>query len=70
MKILLLAGALAALDASATTDAEFEARRRAHWSFFSRECARIGRQPSQDMPVVCTSFEVLHVVPLSRPCPG
>ena len=43
--------------------------RREHWRFFSRECARIDRAPSPDMPVVCTSFEVLHVVPLSRPCP-
>ena len=50
-------------------DGSLEHWRREHWQCFSRECARIGRQPSQDMPVVCTSFEVLHVVPLSSPCP-
>ena len=50
-------------------DGSLEYWRREHWRFFSRECARIGRQPSREMPVVCTSFEVLHVVPLSLPCP-
>ena len=34
--------------------------RKAHWSFFSRECQRIGRLPSETMPVVCSSFEVLR----------
>ncbi|MBL8513505.1 MAG: ASCH domain-containing protein [Betaproteobacteria bacterium] len=37
--------------------------RAGHWAFFSRECARIGREPSEDMPVVCSVFEVLAVVP-------
>ncbi len=37
--------------------------RRGHWAFFSRECARIGRTPSESMPVVCSVFEVLAVVP-------
>ena len=36
--------------------------REAHWAFFSRECHRIGRTPSQDMPVVCSVFELLAVV--------
>lgn len=36
--------------------------RRGHWAFFSRECARIGRAPSNSMPVVCCVFEVLAVV--------
>jgi uncharacterized protein YhfF len=40
--------------------------REAHWAFFSRECRRIGRVPSETMPVVCCSFEVLDVVPPSR----
>jgi uncharacterized protein YhfF len=39
--------------------------RQGHWRFFSRECARIGREPSQEMPVVCSVFEVLAVVPRS-----
>jgi uncharacterized protein YhfF len=34
--------------------------RRAHEAFFGRECRRIGRQPTQDMPVVCERFEVVY----------
>ncbi len=37
--------------------------REAHWAFFSRECQRLGRQPSLDMPVVCSVFELLRVLP-------
>jgi uncharacterized protein YhfF len=37
--------------------------REGHWAYFSRECARIGRVPSEEMPVVCGVFEVLQVVP-------
>jgi len=36
--------------------------RDAHWAFFSRECQRIGREPSQTMPVVCCVFELLMSV--------
>ena len=32
----------------------------AHWRFFSRECQRIGREPSLDMPVVCEQFKVVY----------
>lgn len=35
--------------------------RRAHEAFFARECARIGRVPQPDMPVVCERFEVVFV---------
>ena len=34
--------------------------RRAHEAFFGRECRRIGRQATQDMPVVCERFEVIY----------
>lgn len=37
--------------------------REAHWDYFSRECARIGRSPDERMPVVCSIFEVLNVLP-------
>lgn len=37
--------------------------REAHWAFFSRECQRIGREPALTMPVVCSVFEVLNVLP-------
>ena len=40
--------------------------RRAHWSFFGRECERIARRPSAMMPVVCSVFEVLNVLPEAR----
>lgn len=39
--------------------------RRGHWGFFSRECARIGREPTRDMPVVCSVFEVIAQLPTS-----
>jgi uncharacterized protein YhfF len=42
-------------------DLSLEYWRRAHWEFFSRECAAIGRAPAPDMPVVCMRFEVLHL---------
>jgi uncharacterized protein YhfF len=37
--------------------------RKAHWAFFSRECRRIGREPAESMPVICSIFEVLNIVP-------
>ncbi|MEO8937471.1 MAG: ASCH domain-containing protein [Burkholderiaceae bacterium] len=39
--------------------------REAHWAFFSRECRRIGREPSESMRVVLSVFEVLDIVPAS-----
>jgi uncharacterized protein YhfF len=36
--------------------------RAAHWSFFSRECQRLGRKPDESMLVVCSVFEVLHIL--------
>ncbi len=43
-------------------DGSLEYWRQGHWRFFSRECARIGREPSQEMPVVCSVFELLAAV--------
>ncbi|MDH3942590.1 MAG: ASCH domain-containing protein [Anaerolineae bacterium] len=34
--------------------------RRVHWDFFTRECASIGRQPAEDMPVVCERFRLVY----------
>jgi uncharacterized protein YhfF len=34
--------------------------RDAHWRFSSRECRRIGREPSLQMPVVCEQFKVVY----------
>ena len=44
-------------------DGSLEYWRQAHWAFFSRECKRIGREPAESMPVVCSVFEVLNVLP-------
>jgi uncharacterized protein YhfF len=33
--------------------------REGHWRFFSRWCERIGRTPSETMPVVCERFKVV-----------
>ena len=34
--------------------------REVHWECFSRECARIGREPVMEMPVVCETFRVVY----------
>ena len=34
--------------------------REAHWRYFGRECARIGRKPDLQMPVVCERFRVVY----------
>ncbi len=36
--------------------------RDAHWHYFSRECARLGLQPTSTMPVFCRRFRLLHAV--------
>jgi uncharacterized protein YhfF len=40
--------------------------REAHWDYFCRECARIGRDPATDMPVVCHRFRLVYVHEQSR----
>lgn len=34
-----------------------------HWSYFSRECQSLGKEPSLRMPVVCERFEVVYAAP-------
>ena len=34
--------------------------REAHWRFFSRALSAIGREPSQEMPLVCERFRVIY----------
>ena len=34
--------------------------RAAHWDFFTRACASIGRTPIETMPIVCERFRVLY----------
>ncbi len=42
-------------------DGSLEYWRQEHWRYFSRECVRLGREPTQSMIVICTTFEVLQV---------
>jgi len=35
--------------------------REGHWAYFTRECARIGREPDVRMPVLCECFDVVFV---------
>lgn len=37
--------------------------RKVHWNFFSEECARIGKEPSLSMPVVCERFRRVYPMP-------
>jgi len=34
--------------------------RAAHWRFFSRECATIGREVAGDMPLICERFRLIY----------
>lgn len=34
--------------------------REAHWRYFSRVLAKIGREPAVDMPLVCERFRVIY----------
>ncbi len=35
--------------------------RREHWAYFARECAAMGREPADDMPIVCERFRLVRV---------
>jgi uncharacterized protein YhfF len=48
-------------------DGSLEYWREGHWRFFARECARLSREPSLDMLVVCTEFELLASLPRTLP---
>jgi uncharacterized protein YhfF len=41
-------------------DRSLEYWREAHWKFFSRTLPKIGKEPSQDMPLVCERFKVVY----------
>ena len=43
-------------------DRTLESWRKGHWEFFANECKKIGREPTEDMPVVCTRFQLLYTV--------
>ncbi|HSN72017.1 MAG TPA: ASCH domain-containing protein [Steroidobacteraceae bacterium] len=43
-------------------DGGIEHWRRVHWSYYQRVLAPLGREPTDDMPVVCQEFEVVHRV--------
>jgi uncharacterized protein YhfF len=37
--------------------------RQEHWAYYSRECSRIGREPTAQMPVLCEIFRVVYRPP-------
>jgi uncharacterized protein YhfF len=41
-------------------DGSLDYWREAHWAFFSRECANLGRRPEPRMPVACETFAVVY----------
>lgn len=41
-------------------DGSLEYWRQTHWSFFSRLCKQINREPVESMPVVCERFRLLY----------
>jgi len=41
-------------------DGSLDYWRRVHWDYFGRECARLGRGITQDMPVACERFGVVY----------
>ena len=41
-------------------DKSLEYWRRVHWDCFTRDMAEMGREPSEDMLVVCEEFQVVH----------
>jgi uncharacterized protein YhfF len=41
-------------------DRSLEYWREAHWKFFSRSLPKIGKEPKQDMPLVCERFKVVY----------
>ena len=53
--------------AAGEDDGSLESWRRGHWSYFGRQCARIGREPDAGMPVVCESFRVVFRRPGPAP---
>ena len=34
--------------------------RKVHWQYFSRECQRLGKEPSLLMPIICERFKVVY----------
>lgn len=48
-------------------DGSLQYWREAHWAFYGRECARLGRSPEPTMPILCERFEVVY---RPRPNPG
>jgi uncharacterized protein YhfF len=35
--------------------------REAHWDFFSEECAGLGKDPHEKMPVLCERFKIVYI---------
>jgi uncharacterized protein YhfF len=44
--------------------------RRVHWLYFSAECRALGLRPTEDMPVVCQRFRLVHASPRASGSPN
>ena len=47
-------------------DGSLDFWRAAHWDYFSRRCAALGRAPAEDMPVVLERFALIYPAAASR----
>lgn len=46
-------------------DRTLESWRHEHWKYFSRVLPKIGKQPTEDMPLVCERFRVVYPIAYS-----
>lgn len=53
----------AAAEGEGEGDGSLKYWQESHWEFFARECQRISRQPTPEMPIVCVQFELLEALP-------
>ncbi|MDP4220516.1 MAG: ASCH domain-containing protein [Bacteroidota bacterium] len=46
----------------AENDRSLESWRKSHWEFFQLECEKIGKSPTEAMPILCTRFHLLAIL--------
>lgn len=51
-------------------DRSYEYWRHEHWTFFSRTLPRIGREPTETMPLLCERFRVIYKEDAPKINPG
>ncbi|WP_261891985.1 ASCH domain-containing protein [Acaryochloris marina] len=48
-------------------DRTLESWRQEHWKYFSRVLAKIGKEPTLNMPLVCERFQIVYRTPKRQP---